>query len=52
MDDSVRFGTNMVTYIVQGCKGQAAGPESEQLTVQFGVGRAGASSTAQFKLAA
>jgi hypothetical protein len=52
VDDTVPFGTNMVTYLVQGFKGQAAGPESEQLTVQFGVGGAGASATAQFKLAA
>lgn len=50
VDDTVPFGTNLVTYLVQGFKGQAAGPESEQLTVQFGVGGSGA--TAQFKMAA
>ncbi len=52
VDDTVPFGTNMVTYLVQGFKGQAAGPESEQLTVQFGVGGSGANATAQFKIAA
>ena len=52
LDDTVPFGTNMVTYLVQGFKGQAAGPESEQLTVQFGMGGSGANATAQFKIAA
>jgi hypothetical protein len=52
VDDTVPFGTNLVTYLVQGFKGQAAGPESEQLTVQFGVGGSGSTATAQFKIAA
>jgi hypothetical protein len=50
VDDSVPFGTNLVTYLVQGYRGTEPGPESEQLTVQFGVGGNGA--TEQIRLAA
>jgi hypothetical protein len=37
VDDSVPFGTNPVTYLVQGYCGSEPGPECEQLTVQLGV---------------
>jgi len=49
-DDTVPFGTNTLTYIVQGFRGIEPGPESEQLSVQFGVG--GQAVSAGVKLAA
>lgn len=49
IDDTVPFGTNAVTYLVQGFRGTEPGPESEQLSVQFG---AGGSSVTAVKLAA
>lgn len=49
VDDGVPFGASSVTYLVQGFRGTEPGAESEQLTVQFGVGGGG---QAQVRLAA
>lgn len=37
-DDTITQGTPGSTYIIQGQRGQSAGPESKQLGVQFGAG--------------
>lgn len=38
VDDTITQGITGATYIVQGFRGLNAGPQSEQLSVQFGVG--------------
>lgn len=41
IDDTLPLGTTLATYIIQGFRGQAAGEQSDQLNVQFGVGGGG-----------
>lgn len=50
-DTSLLQGTPSATYLVQGFRGLLAGPESEQLSVQFGVS-AGGGAVQQLKMAA
>lgn len=45
VDDTITQGTNGATYIIRGYRGVNPGPESEQLSVQFGVGGSGVSRT-------
>lgn len=45
VDDSITQGTTGATYIIQGFRGVNPGPESDQLSVQFGVGGSGVSRT-------
>lgn len=37
-DDTLTQGTTGATYIIRGHRGTLSGPESQQLTIQFGVG--------------
>lgn len=40
-DETLPFGTDSVTYLIQGVRGDQTGEPSDQFTVQFGVGSGG-----------
>lgn len=46
-DETLPFGTDSVTYLIQGVRGDQTGDPSDQFTVQFGVGGGGLTTSVQ-----